>query len=160
MQWDYLLSDGTTVTEEFPAGFSHEEVKRAAQNRYGDSVLSVCPSPTRASESEGSGFNFFASDSADDSGCASALALPFVVAGISWHFLPWAGIVGGGFFALQLTERLTRDKMSKNKRLSLALIMVVLSSFLCFEGSRRLHKAAGYNPQEINETVLGIFRNN
>ena len=98
-----------------------------------------------------------------DSGATDAIvAITFAAtkAWVIYHFLPWFGLFGGGFFAYRKTRNLSRDKMSNNKRFILILLVTIASSISCFQGSKKLHEYMGYSPEDVQEALVESFRNN
>jgi hypothetical protein len=45
MLWDIWVQPNKIIEEEFPDGWSHDDVMDAAQNRYAGKVTNVAPSP-------------------------------------------------------------------------------------------------------------------
>ncbi len=49
MKWDIWVRPNQIFTENYPNGWSSDEVERAANNRYGGMVTCVSPAPSRGS---------------------------------------------------------------------------------------------------------------
>ena len=55
MKWDIWVQPNQIFNENYPDGWSHADVERAANNRYGGKVTTVSPAPSRSSEQSYSG---------------------------------------------------------------------------------------------------------
>jgi len=84
MKWDIWVQPNQIITENYPDGWSHEDVMRAADARYGGKVTTVSP----AGDS-GSSRSATSAPSAGGGGCGSFIGLIFLGIII-------AGIAGGG----------------------------------------------------------------
>ena len=87
MKWDIWVRPNQIFTENYPNGWSSDEVERAANNRYGGMVTCVSPTPLGSSNSAPSSGGG-GSSSSGGGGCMPLLGLlALIVIG---------GLAGGG----------------------------------------------------------------
>jgi hypothetical protein len=78
MKWDIWVQPNQIFTENYPDGWSHDDVERAANNRYGGKVTTVSPAPSRGSH-ESSGGGGGGGSSTGGSGCLLFIGLVALV---------------------------------------------------------------------------------
>ena len=69
MKWDIWVQPNQIITEQYPDGWSHQDVMRAANNRYGGKVTTVSPAGDSGSSRSAS------APSVGGGGCGSFLGL-------------------------------------------------------------------------------------
>ncbi len=99
MKWSVWVQPNKIIEEEFPDGWTRDEVFEAASNRYANKVTTVSPAPV--GRSEGSNSNNYSSDSGDfDAGGIGALCVLVLGGWLLISFWPFFLIVGAiGLFA-------------------------------------------------------------
>jgi len=86
MKWSFWVQPNQIYEEEYPNGWSHDDVLRAANNRYGGKVTTVNPAP-----SGGTNYTSGAARTPSSSGGSGCGALIWLIGGVIL-----LGMFGGG----------------------------------------------------------------
>ena len=88
MKWDIWVQPNQIITENYPDGWSHEDVMRAADARYGGKVTTVTPAGESSSSSSNNRPSGSYSSSSGGGGCGTLIWLVIGIIAI--------GMFGGG----------------------------------------------------------------
>ena len=96
MKWQIWVEPNQIFVEDFPNGWTHSDVKRAANNRYGGKVTTVGPAPVGGSsdddDNEGGGFDFSGGATLWIVGIiAFIFALPYLIPIAVFGLIGWGG---------------------------------------------------------------------
>jgi len=79
MKWMIWVEPNQTFIENYPDGWNHADVERAANNRYGGKVTTVSPAPSRVSHESYSGSGGGSGSSSGGGGCLALLGLVGII---------------------------------------------------------------------------------
>jgi hypothetical protein len=97
MKWSIWVEPNKIIEEEFPDGWSRDEVFEAASNRYANKVTTVSPAPIGASDTSNSSSS--SNNSGSDISLSGILALIVFFGGAwvlvnYWPYVITIGVIG------------------------------------------------------------------